>query len=51
MTFKLGKNIMVGQRIKTQFGWRKIKSVSSEGALVKEGLVTFGSNILGWKLK
>jgi hypothetical protein len=49
MQFKLGTNIKVGQKIKTADGWRKIKEVNSCSARVKEGLVTFGSIIYGWK--
>jgi len=49
MTFKLGKNIQIGQKIKTSLGWRKIKNVTSDGAVVKEGLIKFGSTVYGWK--
>ncbi len=51
MTFKLGKNIKQGQKIKTAFGWRKVKSVSDTGATVKEGEVKFGETVYGWKHK
>lgn len=51
MTLTLGKNIEAGQRIRTTLGWRKIKSVSDKGALVKEGLIPFGAKIWGWKSK
>jgi len=47
MTFKLGKNIQIGQKIKTSLGWRKIKDVTSDGAVVKEGL----STVYGWKAR
>jgi len=33
MTFKLGKNIQIGQKIKTSLGWRKIKNVTSDDAV------------------
>lgn len=49
MQFKLGNNVKSGQKIKTANGWRKIKQVNSDGAIVKEGLVKFGDIILGWK--
>jgi hypothetical protein len=49
MTYTLSKNIQVGQRIKTAKGWRKINAVVGEGAMVKEGIVPFGSTIYGWK--
>lgn len=49
MRFTLGKNVEAGQRIRTTFGWRKIKSISDDGALVKEGLIPFGATIWGWK--
>lgn len=49
MSFTLGKNIKAGHRIRTTVGWRKIKSVTSDGAIVKEGLIPFGSTIWGWK--
>lgn len=49
MTFKLGKNIKAGQKIKTLNGWRTIKSVEAGGVMVKEGLVYFGETVYGWK--
>ena len=51
MRFTLGTNVQAGQKIKTEKGWRKIKSVNGSGAVVKEGLIEFGSIIYGWKLK
>ena len=49
MTFTLGTNIKVGQKIKTGYGWRKVKKIVNDGALVKEGFIKFGSTIYGWK--
>ena len=49
MTFKLGKNIQVGQKIKTNMGWRKVLEVNEKGATVKEGLIEFGQTVYGWK--
>ena len=49
MRFKLGTNIQAGQKIKTGDGWRKIKEVTDDGAIVKEGLIHFGNTIYGWK--
>lgn len=49
MRFTLGKNIKVGQQIKTSRGWRKIKDVTDEGVIVKEGLIYFGNTVFGWK--
>jgi len=49
MTFKLGKNIKKGQKIKTNKGWRKVEEVTEDGALVKEGVIFFGNTIFGWK--
>lgn len=51
MTFKLGRNIKVGQKIKTADGWRKVKEVTEKGAIVKGDLVPFGSTVYGWKAK
>ena len=51
MTFKLGKNIRVGQKIKTGTGWRKIKEVVENGAITKDGFINFGAIVYGWKLK
>ena len=51
MTFTLGENIKANQKIKTAEGWRKIKEVTKAGAIVKEGLVLFGSTVYGWKVK
>ena len=49
MVFKLGKRIQVGQKIKTNFGWRKIKEVTEKGAIVQEGCIQFGETIYGWQ--
>lgn len=51
MNMVLGKCVEAGEKIKTAFGWRKIKKVTDEGATVKEGIVKFGAPISGWKLK
>jgi len=51
MTFTLSNSIKKGQSIKTPNGWRKVKEVSSEGAIVKEGLIKFGDTVYGWKAK
>ena len=50
MKLKLGKSIEVGQKIKTNHGWRKILKVNKDGATVKEELIKFGQEIYGWKL-
>ncbi len=49
MTYKLGKNIQVGQKIKTNAGWRKVLKVTEDGAVVKEGLIEFRQTVYGWK--
>ena len=49
MTMVLGKNILVGMRIKTRHGWRKVKQVTDDGVVVKEGVVKFGTPVFGWK--
>lgn len=51
MKMVLGKNVLAGQKIKTLFGWRKIKEVTDEGAVVKEGVVKFGAPVFGWKAR
>ena len=51
MNFKLGKNIEVGQKIKTSNGWRKILAVLGEGAVLKDETVKFGATVYGWKSK
>jgi len=50
MIFKLGTNIKAGQQIKTASGWRKILSVTDEGAETKDGLIKFGEIVYGWKI-
>ncbi len=50
MTFNLSTSILVGNKIKTTNGWRKVKKVTDEGALVKEGIIKFGETIFGWKV-
>ena len=49
MTFTLGTNIKAGQQIKTAKGWRKVLSVTDEGAETKDGTVKFGETVYGWK--
>lgn len=51
MNYTLSKNIKAGQKIKTKNGWRKVKEVTSDGVIVKEGLISFGDAIYGWKIK
>lgn len=51
MRLTLGKNILPGQRIRTTNGWRKVKEVNEDGALVSDGLIKFGETIWGWKAK
>ncbi len=51
MNLKLGTNIEVNQKIKTENGWRKVLEVTEEGAKVKEGIVKFGETVYGWKNK
>lgn len=50
-SFVLGPDIQAGQKIKTDKGWRKVKEVTKDGALVKEGLIKFGATVYGWKYK
>lgn len=50
MKFKLGKNIKVGQKIKTSKGWRKVLEVREDGVFVKESFIYFGSEVFGWKI-
>ena len=49
MVFRLGKNIKVGQKIRTASGWRKVLSVTDEGAKTKDGVIKFGETVYGWK--
>ena len=49
MKFTLSTNIEIGQKIKTANGWRKIKEITEDGAMVKEGLIRFGDTVYGWK--
>lgn len=51
MTFKLGRSIQVGQKIKTNDGWRKVLKIDERGAFVKEGLIEYGQTVYGWKSK
>ena len=51
MTFKLSTTIKVGHKIRTTAGWRTVKAVTDEGAVVKEGVIKFGDTVLGWKSK
>lgn len=47
----LSDNVKIGQKIRTCNGWRKILEINETGVLVKEGQVSFGHTILGWKIK
>ena len=49
MIITLGKNVEEGQKIKLGRKWRVIKEVTEEGAIIKEGLIKFGSPISAWK--
>lgn len=49
LMMSLGRNILVGQKIKTSLGWRIVKQVTDEGVVVKEGVVKFGTPVFGWK--
>jgi hypothetical protein len=49
MNFKLGTTIKIGHQIKTYKGWRKVLSVTDEGAITTDGLVKFGTMVYGWK--
>jgi len=51
MTFKLGKNIKIGQKIKTKKGWRKIKEVTEKGVIFSDGELKFNDTVFGWKSK
>ncbi len=51
MTFKLSTGIKVGHKIKTINGWRKVREVTDEGALVREGIIKFGETVCGWKAR
>ena len=51
MIFKLSESIQAGQKIKTEIGWRKVKEVTKEGAIVNGGIILFGATVYGWKSK
>ena len=51
MTFELSKSIKEGQKIKTEFGWRKVSLVTETCVVTKEKVVRFGEIIYGWKSK
>ena len=49
MNFTLSTTVKAGQKIKTANGWRKVKEITDDGAVVKEGLIRFGDTVYGWK--
>ena len=51
MLFTLSSSVVKGNKINTTFGWRVVKEVTDEGAIIKEGLIKFGTRISGWKKK
>lgn len=51
MAYKLSENIKEGEKIKTKWGWRRVKEVTDEGAQTEEEFINFGEKIYGWKKK
>ena len=51
MTFKLSSSVQVGNKIKTNSGWRKVKSVLIDRVTLSDGFVMFGETIYGFKNK
>ena len=52
MTFKLGKNIQIGHKIKTTDGWKKVTNKNDAGVVLTGGKeIKFGERVFGWKSK
>ena len=49
MTYKLGTNVKVGNKILLKTGWAKITAVKENGVEVSGNHIDFGSEIYGWK--
>ena len=52
MTYKLGTNVEVGNKVLTKNGWEKIASKFDDMIVTDKGTeIKFGEEIYGWKLK
>ncbi len=49
MKLTLSRNIKAGHIIKTSNGWRKVKEVTNDEVIGKEGLVKYESTIFGFR--
>ncbi|MCK4782073.1 hypothetical protein KAS79_04105 [Candidatus Parcubacteria bacterium] len=51
MTYKLGTNVKVGNKILLKTGWEKITKIGENGVDVPSGFIEYGWEIYGWKIK
>ncbi|MDA3803172.1 MAG: hypothetical protein PF488_04785 [Patescibacteria group bacterium] len=51
MSYKLGTNVNVGNKILLQTGWRKITAIKENGVEVSGNFIEYGWEIYGWKIK
>ena len=51
MTYKLGTNVQVGNKILLKTGWHKITKIREDGVEVSGNFIEYGWEIYGWKLK
>jgi len=51
MTYKLGTNVEVGNKILLKTGWAKVTAVRENGLEVSGDLIEYGWEIYGWKAK
>ena len=50
MKFKLGTNVVVGEKILLRTGWEKIVSKDDKGVETPSGYIEYGWEIYGWKI-
>ena len=51
MTYQLGTNVEVGNKILLKTGWTKILQKKESGVEVSGGFIEYGQTIYGWKIK
>jgi len=50
MSYKLGTNVQIGNKILLKTGWEKIIKIKKDGVETASGFIEFGWEIYGWKL-
>ena len=51
MNYKLGTNVNIGNKILLKTGWKKIIATSKTGVETSDGVLDYGMEIYGRKIK